>query len=353
MLQSRNNLRLFGLDLGSFFRWWGEGLSRGLPAGLASAIRGDVPRLVMYPEKDVVAVTWRNASGGESSLGEYPASSRPRIELPREAHLVELRLPDDEVLGRELDLPAAAQANLRQAVRFQLPRLTPFSAKELAFDAVVTGQAQGRVRVCLSLLPLERMQAWATHVEAVWGSVPAVVRGRSDPPGINLVAPGQRPGLKRPLWPITTLAGGLLALSVAVPAIPVVQKWQVAEAQDGRIENLRVETRPIMEKRDRLDMAAESFSALREAHAASPAVLQLLEELTTLLPDHTVLDNLEMTSGELRIEGFSRDAAGMIGRLEGSPRLHDVQFVSTVRREPGTALERFELEARFNDRGAD
>jgi hypothetical protein len=88
---------------------------------------------------------------------------------------------------RTLTLPAAVEESLRQAVGYDLDRLTPFKADELYYDAVVAARepAQGTIRVDFAAVRRPIVDAAIAHAIA-WG---AQVRGVSpDDPAIANVS---------------------------------------------------------------------------------------------------------------------------------------------------------------------
>ena len=353
MLRSRDNLKLFGLDLGAFLHWWGTGLASAFPQRVRSAIRGDVPRLVLEDTgQGRVRVKWRDAGGRESPLGDYARDGTvpSGIKVPLARHLLELRLDPGRVLARDIELPRAVGGDLRRAIRYQLPRLTPFTADEVFYSVVATGADEGRLRARLVVVGRDVVEEWRRHVESAWGVRPDIVRSVDGPPTENVLASGDRPAQKRSPWPVLALSMLLLMFVFSLPGIPLWQKWQHAQAQSDRLEALRDESSKTVTQREALDHAAESLDALEAEYGAAPSILLALEEVTRLLPDHTVLDSFEVDGRQLFIKGLSSDAAAIISILEGSPRLSDVRFTSTVRRDPRIGLERFELKAQLPPR---
>jgi general secretion pathway protein L len=78
--------------------------------------------------------------------------------------------------------------------------------------------------------------------------------------------------------------------------------------------------------------------------------LEVLQELTTLLPPDTFLNLYANREGAIQINGSSASASDLIPKLERSPWLKNVQQRGTVFKDAQTGKDRFNLEARLEKR---
>ena len=74
-------------------------------------------------------------------------------------------------------------------------------------------------------------------------------------------------------------------------------------------------------------------------------VLQLVDELTQLLPDDTWISQLDFKDREIQLRGNSAASAALIAALEASPLLRNARFRSPVTRDRRIGTERFHLSA--------
>jgi general secretion pathway protein L len=74
-------------------------------------------------------------------------------------------------------------------------------------------------------------------------------------------------------------------------------------------------------------------------------VLELLDELTRILPDDTWITRLDIKGSELEIQGQSASAAALIPLIESSSILQNPRFRSPVTQIPRSDVERFHLSA--------
>ena len=132
-----------GTGPGGFLVWWGQALATWLPARwrVLLGLTGD--RLLFQRHEDEVAMAWQQAAH-RHALARLPATVTPgELRALLGTRLADLPrwwlMPADKVLRRRLLLPSAAADRLRDVVRFEIDRQTPFAAHEACFDARVLG----------------------------------------------------------------------------------------------------------------------------------------------------------------------------------------------------------------------
>ena len=344
-------------ELPAFWSWWTGELARALPGASRAAVqrRRMRPILAFAPG---AAVLWvpRVASGklelveqAQVPLGGDPAAvaqaGHAAIEgLARKAYggsvaatKLRVALPPSQVLRKTLVLPAAVEENLRQAIEWDLDRHTPFPAEQLHFDAVVVGRdAQNKtIRVDWAAAlrshvdqAVRQAQAWGATVVAVTPEMPGK-NGAVDFPlsRLNLLPAEARtdaaPWRRWQLW----LPLGLVLVAVAAAvAVPIWQKRErfiataketaEARAQAAAADALRAE----FEK-----MTGDYNFALARKFGFPPAV-QLIEDLSRLLPDDTWLLQFELKTPsrgkepvrEVVLRGESGSASRLVALLEES-----------------------------------
>ena len=296
-----------------FLRWWAAELAPLVPAPARGAVARRRLRPVVAFDGDVATI-WRPAmrEGGVAMerAGDIPLAGDPAAvaaagrsaiaSLARIAYggvtgtpRVRVAIPSSSVLRRRLTLPGAIEESLRQAVGYDLDRLTPFKADELYFDAVVASRdaARGTIAVDFAAVRRPLVDAAMAHV-AAWG---AEVRSVSpddpsspSPSRLNLVPDEARvapaPWKRWQFWaPLAALAL-VAAVAVVLPvwqkrdyAIAVINKANAAHEQAAVSERLRAE----------LERAAADFNFALERKYAYPPVVRVLDTVTRAMPDDT------------------------------------------------------------------
>jgi general secretion pathway protein L len=139
----------------------------------------------------------------------------------------------------------------------------------------------------------------------------------------------------------------LAALALGALVLPVYQKRaqviellpqvNIAAQQAQAADNLH----------QQLERAQNEYNFLLQKRYAAPTTLQLLNEVTRILPDDTWLQNFELRTTakgkELQLQGETGVAGKMIELFEQSPLLTNASFKSPVTQAPGSQGSRFHL----------
>src|ERR1700751_3984645 len=144
-----------------FFAWWFGQLTELLPQGLRRTALTAVDAMVIKPIGplgrgiEAVAVGLRR-NGRETPLGRFGLGATDLAELPRATgRATVLRLNEQDVLGKTVSLPLAAERELDQVLGFEMDRETPFKAEEIYWNHRIeeADRKNGRLSVRLFLVP--------------------------------------------------------------------------------------------------------------------------------------------------------------------------------------------------------
>lgn len=263
---------------------------------------------------------------------------------------VVLQLPADRALCKTVTLPLAAEGNLSEILYFELDRQTPFRPEDVYFDWRVLERLPGAQRLTVELTVLARsvvdpILAWLAR----WHLEPARVEsaGGGDQRWVcRLPARGGEASRERSRAAgVLNPALAALALVLAATAVylPILQQQRLlAQLQD----ELRTEAR-----------LAEATSALQERLAAlrgealqvaskktdGAAVLDIWNEVTRIIPDHSFALELRLREGVVELVGQSSNATALLQVVENSSLFHGAAFRSPITRGQGTEAERFHL----------
>jgi Tfp pilus assembly protein PilN len=101
---------------------------------------------------------------------------------------------------------------------------------------------------------------------------------------------------------------------------------------DGRIATLREQAASAMGLQSRSETLLRELRALAEIREGRPDVLSGLLELSRTLPEGAWLQSLQINDDEWQIDGYARDAAALIPRLEAGPGFEEVRFLAGTNR---------------------
>jgi general secretion pathway protein L len=352
----RNHAATLGLP--GLWRWWLAELAPLVPALPRTALQRWRLRPVVAFE-DGVAVLWdlhvvdRGVALVEAAriplAGDAAAvahAGRTAIEaLPQRVYggmlsaaRVVVALARGQVLRKQLVLPAAIEENLREALAYDIDRHTPFRADQLYFDAAVVGRdvARREIRVDWAAALKSSVDQARRHAESWGATVVAVTPETLDAataanPGrwskLNLLPDEERS--ERVFWrrwqfwvPVALLALGALA----VVALPIWQKRDYVIRLMGVTEQARVQAAAADALRQQLDQAVGDYNFALDRKYTFPSTVQLLEDVSRLLPVDTWLTQLEVKSmpkgkephREIVLRGESANAGTLVSKLEES-----------------------------------
>jgi len=332
----------------SFMRWWLGELGSFLPGWLTSDSRQTGPALILDIDERGAELSARRSRGmkllaqtdGDGEVSRLAALHQRRY---RRWPLI-VRLAADLGMRKVIDLPTAARGDLGNLLHFELDRLTPFSPDEVCFAwrVLETGNSSDRMTVALEMAP-KALVARATAMAANHGrSIDRVeIRGGGDLEPLNLLAGTAKPetgGRFRHLLPL--LALGLLVIAVW---IPMNRQQRVVDQLDQEISALKSSAEETLALREQLDAETTEAGFLVEAKNRHASMTSVLAELTTLIPDHSYIQNLQIEDGRVQLSGFTDKASDLLTILDRSAMFASPEFRSAVTRDPRVGKERFQI----------
>ena len=275
---------------------------------------------------------------------------------------IAVALPPGQVLRKRIVLPAAVEENLRQTLSYDLDRHTPFRPEDLVFDAIVVARDGAKREIQVDWAAALRTHvAEARRLAESFGATVAAVRADSPSAGsaavptrLNLLPDDARPAtstwLRWQFWlPLTVLAA-VAAFSVA---LPIWQKRDLAITLQRQTDQAKIAAEAADVLRRELDQKTGDYNLVLARKHQFPSSVQLLDDITKLMPDDTWLLQLELKSTnrnkepqkELLIRGESASAGRLVAAFEESRLFTETAPRSqTTKIQPGTG-EIFDLGA--------
>jgi general secretion pathway protein L len=357
-----NLLTLLRSSIAAFFDWWLRELAGLVPRRFRQRGRRERRGTVLLfgPQKSVVL---ERTVDGERALGSVdthaPDHDRGLGDLlkqaKRRARPVTVRLSDELGLRKTLDLPLAAKDDLDQMLRFEMDRLTPFRADEVYFAHRVLGSdaRNRRLSLELHLAPRREVDRVLTAARS-FGLVPArleLAGGTEDGDRLNLLPSESGHGTREGRLNCA-LALFALMLAVSAVAIPLQRQRATLDELDAKAAAARAQAEESLAIRDRLDELTRSTHLLVADKTRQPLVVQVLEELTRLVPDQAYLIQLELHDQTVELHGFAATASDLIRPLEESLLFKAPQFRSPVTRDRRGGAERFHISVELISAGS-
>lgn len=348
---------------GGFLAWWARSLAAWLPPRWRATLGLGHDRLLLAASGDALQLRLERDDGVVGPVLEDVATLPPLAELPGEADPLQqvlapaladlprwLVLPAAVGLRRRLLLPAAAGDRLRDVVSFEIDRQTPFTGDAVAFDARLLGRrpADGQLDVELVVVPRAALQP---HLDAL-GPLAGMLAGidladsGGQPLRVNLLAPAQRRQRADParLWNLALAVVAIVAFGLGLWQV-LANRRAAADAFQQSVDARAAEARAASVQRRRLVDAVAGQTFLDRARAGRPSAIEVIDELSRRLPDHTYLEKLAIENDKLLLIGLSSDASSLVGRLEDSKLWRGAALAGAVQPDPRTRRDRFTLTA--------
>lgn len=319
----------------AFLRWWLAELRDMAPRAFCRRLPQGARRTVWDMSGEEPRV-WHRGEGWRAAGKARKAAAAPAVDVAVDPALV---------FRKAIILPRMSASQARAALRLQLSRHTPFRGTDVVFDCRLAAEdgAAGTVTAELALMRRVDVTALPERLSA-YGVTPK---------RIGLLADGPEPVLLFNFHERETAAGatrmhGLLALLAAVLALATLfavedrraaelSAWREAAAEQAR-EAAKVKAL----RGDVTELEAQT-AFLEERWHAMPRV-ELLETLTTALPDGTWLESVEITGEGIRVTGYSDKASSVPEWLQKTNSVKDLKFLSGVSATAQPGVDRFDVE---------
>ena len=336
-----------------FLSWWRTELLSALPPAWRDWVASERAVVTLAPTTEGWKV--RRVRVGRTEAEELVAADRdalvqaverlrPEEEQPARQVLL---LPAERTLRRRLTLPLAAEEHLASVLAFEMDRQTPFRADQLYFDHRILRRDPTARTMLVELLAVPR-----TALDQSLQGIGALQLDAADvavgelPAGFNLL-----PVDRRARRVDKRLRLNLILGVVAVALLWLVM-WQSLTLREQAIERLNEEKQVASaaamqsaELKRQLRDAIEGASFLAKKKSEQAVAVDVLAEITRLVPDDTWLERLSFVGAQVQLQGQSSRADKLIGILTDSRCLEKPQFQGIIQPDGATGKERFSLVA--------
>lgn len=164
-------------------------------------------------------------------------------------------------------------------------------------------------------------------------------RGR----GLNLLPPAARKRMSvAPLVPRLALAGALGVVTVLLAILPTIQDWRYAKRLRHETATLEATAAALAREVSDIAILQERYRWLLERRERTRSDLDLLREISEILPDSAWLTALRIEKDSAVLTGMAAEADPLLSLLSSSPSAGQARFVrSPTQRE---RAEQFQIE---------
>ena len=266
---------------------------------------------------------------------------------------ITLVVPKAWTIVKMAEFPLVVKDTLSDVIAFELDRLTPLSPEKAFYDFRILMEDENRIRVLIAAMKAERLQPYldaltekgitigGVGLSAVAASGLGLKENGSVADDINLLDKGIHLRPKTPM----ALTGLLLAMLIASGMFWLVSPLQIEEKKtemiDREIAARKDEVRKVDALKKELDGLEKEIAAITAFRTARPLTINLLKEMTRILPNDVWLSRVRFTDSTAEIEGYAAAATGILPQLENSPYFEKVEFASPTTRDARLNADRF------------
>jgi general secretion pathway protein L len=329
-----------------FARWWLAGLKEVVPPVWLNWADGEtMPTVTIWRDQEMVVCRLTSATGAVET--RLPSLRFDVAALA--AWLAERSLSRDEVLVgpvisgsafflRDLSVPKAALGALTKILEQEVLRRTPFQLSEIwhAATAVADG-TNDVVAMCHWIIRRDRAEAALAEL-GLKGSDIDFLATRDARGDVTPVITFRTAGDEDPPW--ATRAVRVLAVVALVVVLSGLAAFEWSQASvAAAIETALAEVRQDAQSgHDGIDPAGRLL-----AMKADVGILEVWDELSRILPDHTFLTESRMADGKVTLSGFSADAARLVRIIDGSPLFSGAALMAAITPDATEHKDRFSI----------
>ncbi|MEI9997226.1 MAG: PilN domain-containing protein [Rhizomicrobium sp.] len=341
------------------WRWWLDELASLVPRRLRDAFETgrDAILIEVRPAELIVA---RRTTAFETMIARIPrdafAARTLRLSTPRATGLaawladpVILQLPAEDALVRPLRLPRGAARNLDDILRHEVVRQSPIGTEDIYYDYRVANTDRDGLDVALRIIRREPVDDAVALCREAGIALSAVAFDGDARKADGGTFPADPAAAQRLRWApriVPMLAGLVLLLAAGMVASLYLRGEAVAADLSDRVDAARARAMTVERLQHRLD-AANRRAVFLAQQKRNPAAIAVLARVARLLPDDTWLYEFELNGDEVRLHGFSPEAASLIALFDAAAFFSDAQFRSPLMQGPSPGLQRFDLSVRL------
>lgn len=339
------------------FAWWCSELAALAPRSLRQRLRlaDDPCSLEITSEQATLILPGRGRSASLSlpipAEGDEAARAHLRAALRQRGvdTAVAVRLAPALLLEASLDLPLSAERSLQAIVRHQLGRVVPLDPDDVCFAASVRQRSPGTKSLHVDLVIAKRaVVERSLQLARELGLVPLLVTGQAA-----LRSPGQdeaavlwrtdgtgQTAMQRRLR--RGLEASILLLAVTAYGVHVHRLDQVVASLRDQVAVARQVAAATQDVARQVGQFGETATFMQDRRKA-PSPLQVLDELTRLVPEDSWVTQLALQGNAVDLAGYAPRATDLIPKLEASKVFESPRFRSPITLASDAKGERFHL----------
>jgi hypothetical protein len=158
---------------------------------------------------------------------------------------------------------------------------------------------------------------------------------------MNVLRRGRVTRTSPPLTLTVILIAALLGMGMLALFLPLYLENQKVSAIDQEISARKDAVKKIESLKNEYNSLQEEVKAIVGFRQDKQNILQILKEMTVILPKSVWLTRVHTNDTNVTIEGYATSATGILPRIEASPYFSKVEFTSPTIRDVRMNMDRF------------
>jgi general secretion pathway protein L len=197
--------------------------------------------------------------------------------------------------------------------------------------AVISGDAVLRGQKLLKTLPAGQAPAAGALIESLWPKAQ----------GMDLLLRGVHIADKTPLLPTALLCVTLIGMAVGYMIAPLGIEQRRLDEITRQINATKDGVRKVEALKKEVDALSTEIQAIGTFKEKRPPTLNMVTEMTSLLPNNAWLTRLRVGETSVDIEGYAASATEILPKLETSKYFSKVALAATTFRDQKMNADRF------------
>lgn len=349
----------------TFFIWWKNGLLMWLPLSIQTKLQ-QKPYIQCSLNEQYLLLSLIDSAGQtqdtlsidlsvdkETGTNEPADSSIQKATdwLAKRKNLDCLFLINEgQRLIKTIKMPGGARNNLKEMIRFEIDRQTPFNYDQVYVGYKIKNDDKSKGQsftLTLAITPKKVLLTIKESLKALHLEVDSLITHDSD--GIIKTPLSETSkALDTRTLSIIFFTGLMLALGFYLLYQPInFYEKSSSEMQSSMAFSKKQTEAYLALKTKKTELTGYSYF-LDEKLTGYQKRINILKYLTTILPQHTWLNNIDIQDSELVLSGESSTASDLVALLTSSGLFSNVQFNAPTRKNPTSGKDQFKIRATLN-----
>ena len=343
-------------SINDFFTWWGEGLMLLLPGNQSNKLGRSKESLLLKITQNGFQVLNHSE---EMLLNEEQSISNSYEILTdlfnRDASKVglDIQIRNSEVLTRQISLPANTEENLYEVIQYEMDRYTPFTKDDVYFDYRVEERIKDKqlIKVLLIVVRKEILDPVVSAIENSDVHLTNIdIIDEDDAANnfhdVNLLR-SRRDINKNKNSSIKWLAAAAVGLLILTSITPLIINYIHIKKLSSELADLEPTVGKVKQLQNEYTKMQDQVGYLVKIKEDNPSIIEMLNLLTQVMPDHTYVQRLGLEGGLISIQGLSASASELIPLIDQTGMFDDIRFAAPVTQSGGDGLERYSITAQI------